>query len=1365
MILILQSSIAFATSTTQHTPRVAAPNRTLHYRNHQGTALAAAGLTYLALCDSAAAIPSPELVVGSLTSLSQLAALGSAIIGGGAIAAGARAGRGNAPMLTRLALVFGVLSVVLLALNIHQWTQHQSQRRAELEATLTRPTAKSTSGSTLDAALREVSFKDQSNHPLGLSTDQAERIVSDVEAGRQTPWIILDIRESAEAEMGSFKNATRIRFPDLPTATIDLTKRKALLICHNGNRSAETCAALHAKGIECGFIKGGLEKWLTEGRRIGDSPVRSLDDIRAIPHYPNNATLFETADVHRLVDEEAAVFVDVRYPGEFSASHLPGAINLPLRPTPTADMKKMLAAVPDKPVIAPCYDRRSCFFAEILGLELTRIGKDFRGRYTLPWEYFQPSARPPHIEAWLANANKGLWIKASEALQAALATMAGHTGLPLALLVLALISRTLILPFSIKAERDHMTSQRMAPELERIKAATKQDPARMSRAIQALYRANGLTPLRNMIALLFLPVLALSVDAAVAVAQNDAARNLWLPSLYASDPLYILPVLFSGLLTAYIDWALVSTSRQRAACWLVLAPLLFIAGSILPSAANIYVIFSAALLLLQRAIVIRLPQALWTAARRRAASWRTRSLRRLGALPLADIAAADQAGNKATRLAKMRGIGLPVPNGVVLTEPLLSGYASMTERQRSRMLRKIARTLLGQRFAVRSSGAAEDGPQSSYAGVYESLLDVRRAGLDAAVTRVLASFSAERVASYSATAANRNILIQPMIDAEYAGVLFSRAPHAPGSMLVEAVKGNAEALVSGRASPSTFQFGRSSSHSIAGGEAPIAFGPLLTLARRIETLFGRPQDIEWAYAKGQFYILQARDITTVDADPVSTAWFELANRPAPSAATDIVYRQTVMSELLPRPTPLSLSLMNDIWASGGSVDLALRSLGVTAEFPENSAPLLITVYGRLYCDARQEALHAPKLNRLALRRINAAGDAIVTDFNDRFKPNLLARIRLLDAVDFNAMPVSDLTSLATELRRTFVTETYVDVETINIVAQVYHDAARKALTAHGVDALAHLAGTLDTSLEQQIHAAQSLDDQGQLLAYRAALGHRAHFDYELSEPRFGEDDKRLLAAAGQFASTKNAGQLLAIGQPAALSAKLAKCVARARRFETLKEDAKHLVLRELATLRRLAVALGKKTGMETRIFHLTFDEIVHLDATNLAALNATAAERQRHRDAFRVVPPLPTALTLIDLERGPYAITDATETGGAIKGTRVSGRTAVCGRARVVSLADCETGAPIPAFRDGDIIVAPMLHPAWLPELVRSGGAVCEVGGWLSHMAIVARERGIALITGVSGLATLADGTELILEMDGRVTLAATIRETALAAE
>ena len=82
------------------------------------------------------------------------------------------------------------------------------------------------------------------------------------------------------------------------------------------------------------------------------------------------------------------LLVDVRYPGEFASSPLPGAINLPIRPTPTEQLKSRIAELPHRPIIAPCYDRRSCFFAEVLGLELDRAGLDFRGRYTVPSEYF-----------------------------------------------------------------------------------------------------------------------------------------------------------------------------------------------------------------------------------------------------------------------------------------------------------------------------------------------------------------------------------------------------------------------------------------------------------------------------------------------------------------------------------------------------------------------------------------------------------------------------------------------------------------------------------------------------------------------------------------------------------------------------------------------------------------------------------------------------------------------------------------------------------------------------------------------------------------------------------------------------------------
>ena len=64
-----------------------------------------------------------------------------------------------------------------------------------------------------------------------------------------------------------------------------------------------------------------------------------------------------------------------------------------------------------------------------------------------------------------------------------------------------------------------------------------------------------------------------------------------------------------------------------------------------------------------------------------------------------------------------------------------------------------------------------------------------------------------------------------------------------------------------------------------------------------------------------------------------------------------------------------------------------------------------------------------------------------------------------------------------------------------------------------------------------------------------------------------------------------------------------------------------------------------------------------------------------------------------------------------------------------------------------------MIHPAWLPEVLRAGGVVSEIGGFLSHMAIVARERDVAMIVGVGGLSRIAHGEGLRLLLDGRIEL------------
>jgi hypothetical protein len=82
---------------------------------------------------------------------------------------------------------------------------------------------------------------------------------------------------------------------------------------------------------------------------------------------------------------------------------------LPISLTPTAELKQRLSQLPKAPIISPCYDGRSCFFSEVLGLELDRIGHDYRGRYTVPWEYFIANNPRPYIAQWAEESPRVCW--------------------------------------------------------------------------------------------------------------------------------------------------------------------------------------------------------------------------------------------------------------------------------------------------------------------------------------------------------------------------------------------------------------------------------------------------------------------------------------------------------------------------------------------------------------------------------------------------------------------------------------------------------------------------------------------------------------------------------------------------------------------------------------------------------------------------------------------------------------------------------------------------------------------------------------------------------------------------------------------
>jgi rifampicin phosphotransferase len=208
----------------------------------------------------------------------------------------------------------------------------------------------------------------------------------------------------------------------------------------------------------------------------------------------------------------------------------------------------------------------------------------------------------------------------------------------------------------------------------------------------------------------------------------------------------------------------------------------------------------------------------------------------------------------------------------------------------------------------------------------------------------------------------------------------------------------------------------------------------------------------------------------------------------------------------------------------------------------------------------------------------------------------------------------------------------------------------------------------------------------------------------------------------------------------------------ARRFGTLKEDAKHHSLRELAALRRAVLALDRQLGLGGLVFNLTFDEIATIRGREVAALRELAQRRRQDAARLSRADSLPATLTVAAIEAASCGETaGARDQDGAIRGTRVSGSHAIEGRAHVVCESDAERGTISGDFQDGDVIVAPMINPNWLPYFGRAGGFVSEVGGWLSHTAILAREHDVPMIVGTQGIGRIPDGSLVRLHLDGQV--------------
>ncbi len=262
---------------------------------------------------------------------------------------------------------------------------------------------------------------------------------------------------------------------------------------------------------------------------------------------------------------------------------------------------------------------------------------------------------------------------------------------------------------------------------------------------------------------------------------------------------------------------------------------------------------------------------------------------------LAEASDAAQYGNKAVRLGAALRAGLPVPDGLALSVDFVSSVAQAAEGRLAELERLL--TLGGGFIAVRSSASAEDSARASFAGQYPTELNVTTAlGLGTALQRLALSAHSESAALYRqhmgiTSPPKVAAIVQGMIDAEVAGVLFTRDPlSGAATCLIEASWGLGEAVVGSRVTPDSFRLdaqGKVGERRAGAKEAELQLRPggglqevtvsgsrvrslclndtqlqqLFALASRCTRLFGAGLDLEWAYTKGEVFLLQCRPIT------------------------------------------------------------------------------------------------------------------------------------------------------------------------------------------------------------------------------------------------------------------------------------------------------------------------------------------------------------------------------------------------------------------------------------------------------------------------------------------------------------------------
>ncbi|MDJ0846328.1 glycerol-3-phosphate acyltransferase [Crocosphaera sp.] len=730
-------------------------------------------------------------------------------------------------------------------------------------------------------------------------------------------------------------------------------------------------------------------------------------------------------------------------------------------------------------------------------------------------------------------------------------------------------------------------------------------------------------------------------------------------------------------------------------------------------------------------------------------------------LSLNDKLDADKVGQKAANLAYLRRLGYGVPNGWILLpgddpQSLLNYLNPSVEHP----------------FVIRSSAKGEDTEIASAAGQYLTLLNITNQGsLKIAILDCLAAYNHPHAIKYrrdkGQTDEGMALLIQKQVQGMFSGVAFSRDPVNPvnNCVVIEALPGAANQIVSGKVTPEHYEveiqdelendvINLKTLEGTKSRNVPdFIIEKVAILARDIETLYhGIPQDIEWSYDGETLWLLQTRNITNLQ--PIWTrkiaaevipgvihpltwsinkpltcgVWGDIFTLVLKEKAIDLDFEQT--ATLHYQQAYFNATLLGQIFRRMG---LPPESLEFLTRGTKMTKPSLISTLGNL-----------PGLLRLLKREWSLEKD-FKKDYQQQFKPQL----DRLHHQDITSLSPQELLHNIDSILLVLKSATYYSILAPLSLAirQALFKVSPEQLNNKNtpeiaaLQALENLANKIVLSIDMNnfkgdddLFLALKQSENGNKIIQEFDLiiekyGYLSDVATDISVPCWGDNPKLVKTLLIQL--IKNQSKQTNTVQTHHNNWKSQQVQSRLN----LKGKVTEIYSQFLTQLRwhflEIADYLVKTTIIKQSedIFELTYKEIVELltekKQANYPKLQTDIEKRQQEFNINKNLTQIPYIVygnqaTLLKRDQTLSSNSQRKFQGIGASFGEVEGYIKICHNLQDIG-----------EIKPNTILVIPYADSGWGPLLANANGIIAEVGGALSHGAIIAREYGIPAVMNI----------------------------------